>query len=59
MFQIEQVSYMKSEALKGVKSSNTMRTTYNELSCLELIVHIGLLFNDAFLSNRKNQWQEK
>ena len=50
MYQIEQVSFMKSEALKRKTSSTIMQSIYDKLSYLELIVHIGLLFKDELMN---------
>ena len=49
MYQIKQVRYLK-ERVKEMKCPSQKKTFFNEVAYLELIIHVGIIFND-FLMN--------
>ena len=50
MYQIEQIKFMKNK----IRNNNENKTLYAELSYLELVLHVGLLFNDSLMNSQDN-----
>ena len=50
MYQIKQVRYLK-ERVKEMKCSSQKQTLFNEVAYLELIIHVGIIFNDFLMKS--------